>query len=131
MKHLMLVFFIATAFVACKSTKAQTQDEQYFYREISQDSANILQRNYAEDKNFKNAFRDGMFIPIKVIDELRKTEGLTGFSIYYGKYPPYLTPVFLIYGTKDGKLEYKNAAPANPPATNTYIVYYPCPTQCR
>ena len=127
MKHLMVVLSIAIAFIACKSSKAQTQQEQYFAREISQDSAALLIKYYEEDKGFKNAFGRGMFIPVKVIDALRE-EGLSGFSIYYGKHPSFITPVFLIHATKEA-FQYK-PSPVNTPPTRTYIVYYPCPTQC-
>jgi hypothetical protein len=100
--------------------------ENFTVREISKDSAEIYKKNYLDDPKFKIDFRQGMYIPVKIIDAIRTEEGINGIMVYYGKSPEYKSPVFILTGTKD-ILNYKSRnANSAPFAEKAYLVYYPC-----
>ncbi|MBZ5857036.1 hypothetical protein [Flavihumibacter profundi] len=132
MKQLFLAAFTLILLASCYSKKLTyvSTPENFQVREISDDSAKIYRKNYEDDPKFKADFRQGMYIPIKIIDAIRTEQGLNGIMIYYGKTPEFKSPVFLVSGTKD-ILNYKRSKDySGPLGITTYMVYYPCPTQC-
>lgn len=122
------LFFLAACYP--KKLTFSTAAENYTVREISSDSAEIYKKNYTDDPKFKIDFRQGMYIPMKIIDAIRTEQGLNGIMVYYGKSPEFKSPVFILTGTKE-ILNYKTSnVNQGPPAGTAYLVYFPCPTHC-
>ncbi|ULQ53108.1 hypothetical protein [Flavihumibacter fluvii] len=132
MKQLLIILTGTLLLAACYPKRLTTASfpENFTVREISKDSAEIYKKNYLDDPKFKIDFRQGMYIPVKIIDAIRTEEGINGIMVYYGKSPEYKSPVFILTGTKD-ILNYKSrSANSAPFAEKAYLVYYPCPTHC-
>lgn len=132
MKNLVLAGISLLLLASCYS-KRLTRDEtieNFIVRPIPKDSADNYMANYENDPAFKQHFKRGMYIPMEIIDAIKTQQGLSGIMVYYGKSPEFRSPVFILFGTTD-KLQYKPGRNyADPSADKTYLVYYPCPTQC-
>jgi hypothetical protein len=133
MKHLLVLLCTISLFAACKSQQIPDQypQEKYTFREISRDSAELFIKNFeSSGAKFKETFRKGMNIPMKVINELQDANGMGGIAIYYGRSPEFLSPVFILFQSQE-VFQYKPGLNYDKSvATKTYVVYYPCPTQC-
>ncbi len=130
MKQLTILLLGILLFASCKSTRVTIPDnEKYVAVQITAEQADEYERAYQGDPKFKANFRNGMYLPVDVIDQLRKTEGIKGFSIYYGKHPDYASPVFILYPT-DISAENQQQKSAKSGVDPIYLVYYPCPTMC-
>lgn len=132
MKNLLPVALCLLVLSSCYSKRLTSDQtiENFIVRPIPRDSADFYMTNYENAPAFKQHFKKGMFIPMEIIDAIRTQQGLSGIMVYYGKSPEFKSPVFILFGTTD-KLQYKPSRNyANPPSDNTYLVYYPCPTQC-
>jgi hypothetical protein len=132
MKKLLVAGSLMMLLGACYTKKLTfvRTPENYQVRVISLDSAEIYKKNYTEHPRYKAAFKEGMFIPLKIIEALKTDQGITGISIYYGQSPEFLSPVFIITGTKEN-VNYKiQKNESGKFATEAYLVYYPCPTHC-
>lgn len=132
MKQLLFLLFCAFILASCYNKKLtfQSDPENFTIREISIDSAMIYRNNYTNNPKFKAYFRQGMYIPVKIIDALRTEQGINGIMVYYGKTQEFKSPVFILTGTKE-ILNYKQrVANKGTYATTAFLVYYPCPTHC-
>jgi hypothetical protein len=132
MKNLGLAAICLMLLASCYSKKLTRDEtvENFIVRAIPRDSADIYMANYEKEPAFKQHFKRGMYIPMEIIDAIKSQQGLNGIMVYYGKSPEFKSPVFILFGTTD-KLQYRPSRNyASPAADNTYLVYYPCPTQC-
>ena len=131
MKQLIILILGLTLFVSCKSTRPITDqfpEEKYTAFEITREQAAEYEKAYQSDADFKKRFRDGMYLPVHIIDELRKQSNCQGFAVYYGKHPEFSSPVFIIYVTST--TESNRQAKASEGEGKVYLAYYPCPTLC-
>lgn len=130
MKQILIILFCLFTLAACKSGKPLTipADEKFIAIKITAAQATEYERAYQADQHFKAAFRNGMYLPVSVIDEIRKAVGIEGIAINYGKHPDYTSPVFILFATstKPTDTEKKSDGTENV----IYLVYYPCPTVC-
>jgi hypothetical protein len=132
MKPILIAVFGIIFLASCypKRLTFASDPEAFTVREISKDSAEIYKKNYVDHPKFKIDFRQGMYIPMKIIDAIRTEQGLNGVMVYYGKSPEFKSPVFIVTGTKD-ILNYKTSnTNSGSFAETAYLVYYPCPTHC-
>lgn len=136
MKQIIYLLTGILLFAACKTVRIPKipPTETYVSTEITKEEADTYRKNYEEDKSFRLAFRNGMFLPFAELDQLRKQQGIDGLEVYYGKHPDYASPVFIIYGAMLPK-EGTAPAPSNKSAARSgtekiFLVYFPCPTIC-
>jgi hypothetical protein len=130
MKKLLFVLISFFALASCKSGKQLTipADEKFIATKITSEQAAEYERAYQSDPGFKAAFRNGMYLPVSIIDEIRKTTGIEGIALNYGKHPDYASPVFILFATSTKP---DNSAKKSDGTENAiYMVYYPCPTIC-
>lgn len=130
MKQVVIILFCLFTLAACKSGKplAIPADEKFIAIKITSEQATEYERAYQADQSFKAAFRNGMYLPLSVIDDLRKSEGIEGIAVYYGKHPDYSSPVFILYSTSTTPTNQQKKADGS--GDTIYLVYYPCPTIC-
>lgn len=131
MKNLFLLIACVLMLASCKSTRVPIipDGEKYTAFEISKEQAEEYERNYQQDPTIKKNFREGMYLPVSVIDELRKITDFQGLAIYYGKHPDYSSPVFILYASKVSETT-KQAKSTEGGGGKIFLVYYPCPTIC-
>ncbi len=130
MKNVFILLFSMLVLVSCKTSRSIPipTDEKYVAEKITPEQAAELEKNYQADPDFKKTFRNGMYLPISVLDDLRKSVGIEGISIYYGKDPGFASPVFILYATKITPTSQQEKSADG--GDVIYKVYYPCPTIC-
>lgn len=132
MNKIIILIFGAFLLTSCYSKKLtfRSDPENFTVREISLDSAKIYRENYTNDPKIKADFREGMYIPVKIIDAIRTEQGINGIMVYYGKSPEFKSPVFILTGTKDIFNYKRRDVYKGRSAQTAYLVYFPCPTHC-
>lgn len=130
MKNVFILLLSVFVIASCKSTKPITipADEKHIAVKITAEQAAEYERNYQTDPDFKKTFRNGMYLPVAVLDDLRKSIGIEGVAIYYGKDPEFASPVFILYATKTTPTSQQGKSSGE--GEVIYKVYYPCPTIC-